>query len=46
MPNDPQITAARFVHRLALFYVALFVSIGIQMLFFRCGWKPKASTLA
>ena len=41
MPNDPQITAARFVRRLALFYVALFVSIGIQLPFFPLWLEAK-----
>src|SRR4051812_49226243 len=34
MLDDPQIIAGRFVRHLALFYVALFVSIGIQLPFF------------
>jgi PPP family 3-phenylpropionic acid transporter len=41
MPNDPQILATRFVRRLALFYVALFVSIGIQMPFFPLWLEAK-----
>lgn len=41
MPNDPQITAARFVRRLALFYAALFVSIGIQLPFFPLWLEAK-----
>jgi MFS transporter, PPP family, 3-phenylpropionic acid transporter len=41
MPNDPQILAARFVRRLALFYVALFVSIGIQLPFFPLWLEAK-----
>ena len=41
MPNDPQIIAARFVRRLALFYVALFVSIGIQLPFFPLWLEAK-----
>ncbi len=41
MPSDPQITAARFVRRLALFYVALFVSIGIQLPFFPLWLEAK-----
>ena len=41
MPNDPQISAARFVRRLALFYVALFVSIGIQLPFFPLWLEAK-----
>ena len=41
MPNDPQILATRFVRRLALFYAALFVSIGIQMPFFPLWLEAK-----
>jgi MFS transporter, PPP family, 3-phenylpropionic acid transporter len=41
MSNDPQITAARFVRRLALFYAALFVSIGIQLPFFPLWLEAK-----
>lgn len=41
MSNDPQIIAARFVRRLALFYVALFVSIGIQLPFFPLWLEAK-----
>ena len=41
MPNDPQISAARFVRPLALFYVALFVSIGIQLPFFPLWLEAK-----
>jgi MFS transporter, PPP family, 3-phenylpropionic acid transporter len=41
MPNDPQISTTRFVRRLALFYVALFVSIGIQMPFFPLWLEAK-----
>ena len=33
MPNDPQIIADRFVRRLALFYAALFVALGVQLPF-------------
>ncbi|MEA2985560.1 MAG: transporter, family, 3-phenylpropionic acid transporter [Alphaproteobacteria bacterium] len=41
MPNDPQISAVRFVRPLALFYVALFVSIGIQLPFFPLWLEAK-----
>lgn len=41
MPNDPQLLAARFVRGLALFYVALFVSIGIQLPFFPLWLEAK-----
>ncbi len=41
MPNDPQISANHFVRRLALFYVALFVSIGIQLPFFPLWLEAK-----
>lgn len=41
MSSDPQIIAARFVRRLALFYVALFVSIGIQLPFFPLWLEAK-----
>lgn len=41
MPNDPQIIAARFVRGLALFYVALCVSIGIQLPFFPLWLEAK-----
>ncbi len=41
MPNDPQISAARFVRPLVLFYVALFVSIGIQLPFFPLWLEAK-----
>ena len=41
MPNDHQIIAARFVRRLALFYAALFVSIGIQLPFFPLWLEAK-----
>lgn len=41
MPNDPQIIATRFVRRLALFYVALFISIGIQLPFFPLWLEAK-----
>jgi PPP family 3-phenylpropionic acid transporter len=41
MPNDPQIIATRFVRRLALFYGALFVSIGIQLPFFPLWLEAK-----
>jgi PPP family 3-phenylpropionic acid transporter len=41
MPNDPQIIAARFARRLALFYVAVCVSIGIQLPFFPLWLEAK-----
>jgi MFS family permease len=41
MRSDPQIIAARFVRRLALFYAALFVSIGIQLPFFPLWLEAK-----
>jgi PPP family 3-phenylpropionic acid transporter len=41
MPNDPQIIAACFVRRLALFYIALFISIGIQLPFFPLWLEAK-----
>ncbi len=41
MPNDPQILAAHFARRLALFYGALFVSIGIQLPFFPLWLEAK-----
>lgn len=34
MPDDPQIIATRFARRLAVFYSAIFLAIGIQMPFF------------
>jgi PPP family 3-phenylpropionic acid transporter len=41
MPNDPQIIAVHFARRLALFYGALFVSIGIQLPFFPLWLEAK-----
>jgi PPP family 3-phenylpropionic acid transporter len=41
MPHDPQILATRFVRGLALFYAALFVSIGIQLPFFPLWLEAK-----
>jgi PPP family 3-phenylpropionic acid transporter len=41
MPRDPQILATRFVRGLALFYAALFVSIGIQLPFFPLWLEAK-----
>src|SRR5687768_8963921 len=41
MPDDPQIIAARFVRRLALFYGAVCVSIGIQLPFFPLWLEAK-----
>jgi PPP family 3-phenylpropionic acid transporter len=41
MPDDPQILATHFVRRLALFYVAFFVSIGIQLPFFPLWLEAK-----
>jgi MFS transporter, PPP family, 3-phenylpropionic acid transporter len=41
MPNDPQILANHFATRLALFYVALFISIGIQLPFFPLWLEAK-----
>jgi MFS transporter, PPP family, 3-phenylpropionic acid transporter len=41
MPHDPQISAARFVRGLALFYAALFVSMGIQLPFFPLWLEAK-----
>jgi MFS transporter, PPP family, 3-phenylpropionic acid transporter len=41
MPNDPQILATRFVRGLALFYGALFASIGVQQPFFPLWLEAK-----
>lgn len=41
MPHDPQIIAATFTRRLALFYSALFVAIGIQLPFFPLWLEAK-----
>ncbi|HZS63882.1 MAG TPA: MFS transporter [Xanthobacteraceae bacterium] len=41
MLHDPQIIAASFVRRLALFYAALFVVIGIQLPFFPVWLQAK-----
>jgi MFS transporter, PPP family, 3-phenylpropionic acid transporter len=41
MRNDPQISANHFARQLALFYVALFISIGIQLPFFPLWLEAK-----